>query len=90
MCRQCMSLFGHVCSPLCRAKAEAQNIDVPVFAGQKTVAEAKYWRKMGRHRRFGRAFSSSRRLGFWIWYAWIGSVPHTAFSVRFDDSAYSR
>jgi hypothetical protein len=39
MCLQCMKLFGHVCSPLCRAKAEAQNIAVPVFAGQASVAE---------------------------------------------------
>ncbi len=83
-----MSLFGHVCSPLCRARAEAQNIDVPVFAGQKTVAEARYWRKMGLIGGLA-GFLVVAGLGFWIWYAWIGSVPHTAFSVRFDDIAYT-
>ena len=88
MCRQCMSLFGHVCSPLCRARAEAQNIQVPVFTGQKTVAQAKYWRKMGLIGSLA-GFLVVAGLGFWIWYAWIGSVPHTAFSVRFDDIAYS-
>ena len=84
-----MNLFGHVCSPLCRARAEAQNIPVPVFAGQKTVAEAKYWRKIGLIGSLA-GFLVVAGLGFWIWYAWIGSVPHTAFSVRFDDIAYSR
>src|SRR6185503_4771637 len=48
MCPKCMELFGYVCSPLCRAKAEANGIEVPVFAGQKSVMEAKRWRKVGR------------------------------------------
>ena len=88
MCRQCMSLFGHVCSPLCRARAEAQNINVPVFAGQKTVTEARYWRKVGLIGSLA-AVLVVAALGFWTWYAWIGSVPHVAFSVRFDDRAYA-
>jgi hypothetical protein len=28
-------------------------------------------------------------LGFYTWYAWIGSVPHPIFSIRFDDRAYA-
>ncbi|HXR46125.1 MAG TPA: PQQ-binding-like beta-propeller repeat protein [Candidatus Limnocylindrales bacterium] len=88
MCHQCMGLFGHVCSPFCRARAEAQNIQVSVFAGQKTVAEARYWRKIGR---IGGAagFLVAAGLVFWTWYAWVGSVPHTTFSVHFDDIAYT-
>ncbi len=88
MCPQCMKLFGYVCSPLCRAKAGAQNIKVPVFAGQATVAEARYWRKVGV---IGSliAVVAVLALGFYTWYAWIGSVPHTVFSVRFDDRAYA-
>jgi hypothetical protein len=88
MCRQCMSLFGHVCSPFCRAKAEAENIEVPVFAGQKTVAEAKYWRKVGIVGSVAGVLMATG-LGFWFWYAWIGSVPHTVFSVHFNDVAYT-
>ena len=88
MCRQCMKLFGHVCSPLCRAKAAAQNINIPVYAGQSSMAEARYWRKAG-----GIAVLAVilvvAALGFWTWYAWIGSMPHTAFSIRFDDRAYA-
>lgn len=88
MCHQCMSLFGHVCSPLCRARAEAQNIEVPVFAGKKTVVEAKYWRKIGLIGKLA-GFLAVVGLGFWTWYAWIGSVPHTAFSIHFGDIAYT-
>ena len=88
ICAQCMKLFGYVCSPLCRAKADAQNINIPVFAGQGTVAEARYWRWVGS---IGGliAVLIVAALGFWTWYAWIGSVPHTVFSIRFDDRAYA-
>jgi hypothetical protein len=88
MCGPCMKLFGHVCSPLCRAKAEAQNIDVPVFAGQSSVADARYWRKAGAIAGVI-AVALVLVLGFWTWYAWIGSEPHVAFSLRFDDRAYA-
>ncbi|HUA37258.1 MAG TPA: PQQ-binding-like beta-propeller repeat protein [Candidatus Sulfopaludibacter sp.] len=88
MCRQCMNLFGHVCSPLCRAQAEARNLKVPVFAGQKTVADARYWRKAGLIAKLAAVFVVGG-FGFWIWYAWIGSVPHTVFSVHFKDVAYT-
>src|SRR3569833_1673436 len=47
LCPKCMELFGYVCSPLCRAKAEANGINVPVYAGQKSVVEARRWRKTG-------------------------------------------
>jgi hypothetical protein len=88
MCRQCMKLFGHVCSPLCRAKAGAQNIEVPVFAGQSSVADARYWRKVGV---IGGLIAAVLvvALGFYTWYAWIGSMPRLAFSLRFDDRAYA-
>jgi hypothetical protein len=88
MCPLCMKLFGHVCSPLCRAKAEAQNINVPVYAGQSAVAEARYWRKAGA---IGGLIAAVivAALGFWTWYAWFGSVPRPVFSIRFDDIAYA-
>jgi hypothetical protein len=88
MCPQCMKLFGHVCSPLCRAKAEAQSINIPVYAGQLAVAGARYWRKVGT---IGGLIAAVivAALGFWTWYAWIGSVPHPVFSIRFDDRAYA-
>jgi outer membrane protein assembly factor BamB len=88
MCRQCMKLFGHVCSPMCRARAEAQKINIPVYAGQSSVADTRHWRKAGAIAVLA-AILVVAALGFWIWYAWIGSMPHTAFSIRFDDRAYA-
>jgi len=90
ICQKCLELFGYFCSPLCKGKAEAQNIAVPVFAGRKDVVEARFWRKTGLViGALGTVIILA--LGAWTWYAWIGSVPHTYFSVRFDDTdrAYS-
>ena len=70
-----MELFGYLCSPFCKTKAEALKIDVPVYVGQKTVVEAKYWKKVGKI--FATAGGVTAALfGFWFWYAWFGSVPH--------------
>ena len=83
-----MELFGYVCSPLCRAKAEANGINVPVFAGQKSVIEAQRWRKTGR---IGMAVGAAvvLFLGVWIWWAWFGTYPHAIFSVQFPERSYA-
>ena len=47
LCPKCTELFGYVCSPLCKQKAELQGIEVPEFAGQKAVVERRHWRKVG-------------------------------------------
>jgi outer membrane protein assembly factor BamB len=90
LCPKCLQLFGYFCSPLCKGKAEAQNLDVPVYAGQRDVVESVFWRKTGL---IGGLIAALILLfvGAWIWYAWFGSVPHRYFSVRFadDDRAYS-
>jgi hypothetical protein len=85
-----MEMFGYFCSPLCKAKAEDQNLVAPVYAGRKDLVEAKFWRKTGLM--FGGiAALVLLFFGGWTWYAWFGSVPHTYFAVRFadDDRAYS-
>lgn len=89
ICPKCLTEFGYFCSPLCKGKAEAQHINVPVYANQKFEVERRFWRKAG-------LISGSAAaaivlfLGAWTWYAWYGSVPHTYFSVRFeDDRAHS-
>lgn len=88
ICPKCMELFGYVCSPLCRAKATSNGINIPVYAGQKSVMEAKQWRKIGL---IGASAGAALALvlGVWIWYAWFGSVPHPIFSVRFPEIAYA-
>jgi outer membrane protein assembly factor BamB len=88
ICPKCMELFGYVCSPLCRAKASSHGINVPVYAGQKSVAEAKQWRKVGMISAIAAA-AIVLFLGVWIWYAWFATVPHPVFSVRFPEMAYA-
>jgi hypothetical protein len=89
ICPKCLALFGYFCSPLCKGKAEAQLIDVPVYAGRKDVADARFWRKTG-WVIGATATVMVLALGVWTWYAWFGSVPHSYFSVRFEnDRAYS-
>ncbi len=82
-----MELFGYVCSPLCKAKAESHGIEVPVYAGQKSVVERQHWRRVG-----GVAAAICAVVvavvGVWFWYAWFGSRPRPVFSVRFTDPAY--
>jgi hypothetical protein len=88
ICPKCMELFGYFCSIFCKNKAEAAKMNVPVYAGQKFLAERKFWRRTG-------LLSGAIGLvlfaasGFWFWYAWIGSVPHAVLSVHFDGISHS-
>jgi hypothetical protein len=72
ICPRCMELFGYVCSPLCRGKAEAQGIAIPVYAGQKSVAEARVWRRTVRVSA-SLCVLAVTVLGLWCWYEWFGS-----------------
>ena len=83
-----MELFGYVCSPLCRAKAESNGINVPVFAGQKSVIEAQLWRKVWRISA-GVGAGVAVFICVWIWWAWFATVPHSIFSVRFPEMSYA-
>ncbi len=87
ICPKCMELFGYVCSPLCRARADSTGINVPLYAGQKSVREAQQWRKFGL---VGGAIAAVvlGLLGWYGWYVLIGSRPHAIFSVRFPDIVY--
>jgi len=86
ICRKCMENFGFVCSPLCKSRAEARKIKVPVYEGQKWVVEAQYWQKVGRISA-AIGICVAALLALWFWYAWFGSVPHQVFSVRFPNAA---
>jgi hypothetical protein len=88
ICPKCMELFGYVCSPLCKAKAEAQGIQIPVFAGQKSVVESKLWRKVGVIT-YSVCGVLALWLGLWFWYAWFGSMPSPSFVLRFEEVAFS-
>jgi hypothetical protein len=88
ICAKCMELFGYLCSPLCRQKAELKGIEVPVFAGQKALVERRHWRRVGLVAG-GVGALLAALLGVWIWYAWFGSHPRKVYSVRFADPAYA-
>jgi hypothetical protein len=87
LCPKCMEIFGYVCSPLCKARAESHGINVPVFAGQRSEREAQEWRKKGL---IGAAIAAVvlGLVGVWGWYTFYASRPHSIFSVRFPDLAY--
>ena len=88
MCPECMALFGYVCSPLCKNKAETRGQDIPVYAFQKSVVESKRWRKIG-------LISGSIGgvlaliVGVWFWYAWFGCVPKVAYALPFTEKVKS-
>jgi len=77
-------MFGYLCSPHCKEKAELQGIDVPVYAGQRDVAGAREWRKTGLIIKLSAAVIVLL-LGVWFWFEWFGSRPKVVFAVRFED-----
>jgi len=88
ICPKCLELFGPVCGPLCKAKAQAKGLSVSSYRGLKSAVEARRWRNLGRMA-VAAALVAAAGLGFWGWFAWFGSVPRVAFSVRFEEPAYS-
>ena len=88
MCPQCMELFGYFCSPLCKARADSHGIEVPIYEGQRSVKEAQMGRCIAWVTGAAGAVIAAL-LGFWFWYAWFGSAPRVAFSIRFPQRAYS-
>jgi len=88
ICPQCMELFGYLCSPLCKAKADAHGIKVPIYEGQRSVIESRRWRRIAWVGWSAGALAVAL-LAFWIWYSWFGSAPKVVFSIRFPEPAYS-
>ena len=88
ICPKCMELFGYLCSPLCKAKADSHGVKVPIYQGQQSVLEARLWRRMAWVAWSAGAVAVAL-LGFWIWYSWFGSAPKVVFSIRFPEPAYS-
>src|SRR5438132_5318948 len=81
ICPKCMELFGYVCSPLCKAKADSHGIDVPIYEGQRSFKQARMGRRIAWSAGAVGAVVAAL-LGFWFWYAWFGSAPRVAFSMR--------
>jgi hypothetical protein len=86
ICPQCMQLFGYVCSPHCKEKADLQGIEIPRFEGQRDVVEGKRWRKIGLIAGSIAAVLLAM-LGTWVWYAWFGSRPKPIVTLRFENES---
>jgi outer membrane protein assembly factor BamB len=88
ICPKCMRLFGYLCSPLCKAKADSHGIDVPVFEGQKSIVEARSWQRTVRIASIAGGVLAVIVV-IWGWYRYFGSQPKPAFKTRFENVAYS-
>ncbi len=88
ICPRCMELFGYLCSPLCKARAESHGLNVPVYEGQASVREARLWRRVVRVA-VASCVVLAALIGVWIWWAWWGQEPKPIFAVRFPEPAYS-
>jgi len=88
LCPKCMELFGYLCSPLCKAKADSHGLEIPVYAGQRSVREARSWRRTVAVTATVCGLLAAL-LGVWIWYELFGSRPKTVWSVRFAEPSYS-
>ncbi len=84
ICPDCMELFGYVCSPLCKEKAELKGVALPKFAGQRDEVQRQQWRKIGLGAKVAALFVLAF-VGVWTWYAWFGAKPHPAFAIRFEE-----
>jgi hypothetical protein len=82
-CPKCMETFGEYCSAFCKNKVEGHSMTAPAFTGSRFVAEHEFRRKAGTIGGIVGVVLAAV-LGFWFWYAWIGSVPKVKFSVPFD------
>jgi hypothetical protein len=83
-----MQVFGYLCSAFCKGKAESQGMDLPVYAGQRHVAQSEEWRKV-RVVTFSALGVIAVVLGVWGWYAWIASVPKVSFALRMPNVGYN-
>lgn len=86
ICPKCMVLFGYVCSPHCKEKADLQGIEVPKFAGQRDAVESKRWAKIGLVAKLAALFIILV-VGLWVWYAWFGSHPKPFMTLRFENES---
>jgi len=88
ICAKCLEIFGYVCSPLCKQKAELSGIRLPEFAGQRDVVQRRFWRKVS-FVSGGVGSAVVALLAVWTWWVWFGSTPKPVFSVRFAEPSYS-
>src|ERR1044071_4657034 len=88
ICPKCLEQFGYLCSVYCQNQAVQRRLQVPTFAGQKTVVQQKERRKE-KGLLAGAAVALLLVIGVWGWYSFVGSRPSALFSVQIPKSAAS-
>jgi len=83
-----MKMFGYVCSPHCRQKAELTGIEIPEYEFSSAVQERKYQRKLTTTI-LSVGGGLALIIGVWLWYLMVGSQPRPAYIARFSQPAYS-
>jgi hypothetical protein len=79
ICEECMEAHGYACSTFCRKRAEETGMELPVYAKQRAVIEA-------RVARVGKVVWRAAILlvvvvaGAWVWYTFFGSRPRVIYS----------
>ena len=87
ICPKCMEQFGYVCSVFCRQQAARRQIEVPVYAHQKSVVTARSGR-MARRMVFASIAAVVLLAGLWIWYTWFARNPKVVYSIAIAKPAY--
>ncbi len=81
ICPRCQELFGYLCSVYCQEQAVKKNIDVPVFAGQRSLVEAGQRTKTRRSLTLS-GVAALLALAGWLYLAFVASKPHPAFTLE--------
>lgn len=81
MCSECMEQFGYVCSVACRTQAEKAHLQLPVFKKQRAVVQAR-WDRIGAWVWRIAALLIITLAAGWIWYIFVASRPHVAYSAK--------
>lgn len=63
-------------------------MNAPVLGGRRFILQRQFWRRVGLISGVAGVLIAAA-LAFWIWYAWIGSMPKACLTVAFDTISHS-
>ena len=79
ICNECMSIHGYTCSTFCRKRAETTGLELPVYAKQRAVIEARVAR-VATLILWVAMVLGVVVVGAWIWYTFWASHPRVIYS----------
>lgn len=81
ICEECMATYGYACSTFCRKRAEETGVELPVYAKQRAVIEARITRTVTLVLRAA-VLLVVVVVGAWVWYTFWGSHPRVVYSEK--------